>query len=143
MEERHDLSPLLLTPEEVADMLRVGRSGGYRLTAAMQRESIKIGRSQRASVASTTPQSRPECGVWWCGAACSHECVSRPARVASAARITSVQGLDLGFLVDAEHDRVLRQVEVRPDHIGYLGDHLWIGGELERTPLSNYIDALH
>jgi len=26
--------------------------GGYRLTAAMQRESIKIGRSQRASLAS-------------------------------------------------------------------------------------------
>ena len=29
-------------------------------------------------------------------------------------------------------------VEAKP-----LGDHLWIGGELERTPLSNYIDALH
>jgi hypothetical protein len=50
--------------------------------------------------------------------------------------------LDLGFLVDAEHDRVLLRVEVQPDHIGDLGDQLWIGGELERTPLSNYIDAL-
>ena len=137
------MEPLMATAAEATDMLRVGRSAVYRLIAARQRESIKIGRPQRASVASTTPHRGPECGVWWCGAACSHECVSRPARVASAARITSVQGLDLGFLVDAEHDRVLRRVEIQPDRIGYLGDHLWIGGELERTPLSNYIDALH
>jgi hypothetical protein len=34
-------------------MLRVGRSGGCRLITAAQWESIKIGRSQRVSVAST------------------------------------------------------------------------------------------
>jgi hypothetical protein len=135
------MEPLMAAAAEATDMLRVGRSRMSQLIAARQRESIKIGRSQRASVASTTPHRGP--AFWWCRAACSHECVSRPARVASAARITSVQGLDLGFLVDAEHDRVLRRVEVLPDHTGYLGDHLWIGGELERTPLSNYIDALH
>ena len=43
--------------------LRVGRSAVYQLITARQRESIKIGRSQRASVASTTPHRGPECGV--------------------------------------------------------------------------------
>jgi hypothetical protein len=38
---------------EAADMLRVSRSGGCRLITAAQWESIKIGRSQRISVAST------------------------------------------------------------------------------------------
>jgi hypothetical protein len=46
------MEPLMAAAAEPIDMLRVGRSGGYRLTAAMQRESIKIGRSQRASLAS-------------------------------------------------------------------------------------------
>ena len=46
------MEPLMAAAAEPTDMLRVGRSGGYRLTAAMQRESIKIGRSQRASLAS-------------------------------------------------------------------------------------------
>jgi hypothetical protein len=137
------MKPLMATAAEATDMLRVGRSAVYQLITARQRESIKIGRPQRASVASIPHVAAQSAALWWCRAACSHECVSRPALVASAARITSVQGLDLGFLVDAEHDRVLRRVEVQPDHIGYLGDHLWIGGELERTPLSNYIDALH
>jgi hypothetical protein len=36
-----------------ADMLRVGNNGGCRLITAAQWESIKIGRSQRVSVAST------------------------------------------------------------------------------------------
>jgi hypothetical protein len=43
------MEPLMAAADEPTDMLRVGRSGGYRL---MQRESIKIGRSQRASLAS-------------------------------------------------------------------------------------------
>jgi hypothetical protein len=34
-------------------MLKVGRSGGFRLITAAQWESIKIGRSQRVSVAPT------------------------------------------------------------------------------------------
>jgi hypothetical protein len=46
------MEPLMAAGAEPTDMLRVGRSSGYRLTAAMQRESIKIGRSQRASLAS-------------------------------------------------------------------------------------------
>jgi hypothetical protein len=46
------MEPLMATAAEAIDMLRVGRSAVYRLIAARQRESIKIGRPQRASVAS-------------------------------------------------------------------------------------------
>jgi hypothetical protein len=46
------MEPLMVTAAEATDMLRVGRGGMYRLIAARRRESIKIGRPQRASVAS-------------------------------------------------------------------------------------------
>ena len=51
------MEPLMATAAEATDMLRVGRSAVYRLIAARQRESIKIGRPQRASVASITSQA--------------------------------------------------------------------------------------
>ena len=58
---------------------------------------------------------------------------SRPARVASAASAAvRSKRLDLGLLVDAEHDRVLRRGEVQPDDVGDLGDQFGVGGELER-----------
>jgi hypothetical protein len=41
---------LIAAAAEATDMLRVGRSAGYRLISARQQESIKIGRPQRASV---------------------------------------------------------------------------------------------
>jgi hypothetical protein len=47
------MEPHMATAAEATDMVRVGRSAVYRLIAARQRESIKIGRPQRASVAST------------------------------------------------------------------------------------------
>ena len=43
-----------------------------------------------------------------------------------------VQRLDLGLLVHAQHDRVLRRGQVQPDDVGDLGDQLGVGGELER-----------
>jgi hypothetical protein len=46
------MEPLMAAAAEPADTLRVGRSGGYRLIVATQWESIKIGRTQRVSVAS-------------------------------------------------------------------------------------------
>jgi hypothetical protein len=46
------MKPLIATAAEATDTLRVGRGDMYRLIAARQRESIKIGRPQRASVAS-------------------------------------------------------------------------------------------
>lgn len=51
MGERRDLTPLLLTPEEVADVLRVGRSRVYDLMRSHQLVSIKIGGSRRVPVA--------------------------------------------------------------------------------------------
>jgi hypothetical protein len=46
------MEPLMATAAEATDMVRVGRSAVYRLIGARQRESIKIGRPQRASAAS-------------------------------------------------------------------------------------------
>jgi hypothetical protein len=46
-------------------MVRLGRSAVYRLIGARQRESIKISRPQRASVASIPPRRGPECGVMY------------------------------------------------------------------------------
>ena len=43
-----------------------------------------------------------------------------------------IQRLNLGLLIDAEHDRVLGRVQIRPDNVGDLGDQLGIGRELER-----------
>ena len=46
------MEPLMATAAEATDMVKLGRSAAYRLMAARQRKSIKIGRPQRASVAS-------------------------------------------------------------------------------------------
>ena len=43
-----------------------------------------------------------------------------------------VQRLDLRLLVHTEHNRVLRRVQIQPDHVGNLGDQGGIGRELER-----------
>jgi len=57
------MEPLMATAAEATDMLRVGRSAVYRLIAARQRESIKIGRPQRASVASI-PHVAAKTAAW-------------------------------------------------------------------------------
>ena len=43
----------------------------------------------------------------------------------------AVQRLDLGFLVHAEHHRLVRRVQVQPDHVADLGVQPRVGGELE------------
>lgn len=48
---RDELSPLLLTPEEVALVLRVGRSRVYDLMRSHQLVSVKIGGSRRVPIA--------------------------------------------------------------------------------------------
>jgi hypothetical protein len=46
------MEPLIATAAEATDMLRVGRSRMYGLIAARRRDSMRIGRPQRASAAS-------------------------------------------------------------------------------------------
>ena len=46
------MEKLLLTVREAADVLSVSRSRGYELLYAEQLDSVKIGRSQRVSLAS-------------------------------------------------------------------------------------------
>ena len=73
------MEPLMATAAEATDMLRVGRSAVYRLIAASQRESIKIGRPQRASVASirhVAAQSAALC--MWCRAVTPHRWHATP-----------------------------------------------------------------
>lgn len=45
------LSPLLLTPEEAAELLRIGRATLYRLLAHGDIRSVTIGASRRIAVA--------------------------------------------------------------------------------------------
>jgi hypothetical protein len=52
-------------------------------------------------------------------------------RLSGQDRRGPVQGLDLGLLVDREHDRVLGRVEVEPDDVDDLGFQFGIGGEPE------------
>jgi hypothetical protein len=50
-------------------------------------------------------------------------------------RRRGVERLDLGLLVDAEHDRGVGGVEVKADDVSDLVDELRIGRELERLGL--------
>ena len=65
------MEQLMATAAEAIDMLRVGRSAVYRLIAARQRESIKIGRPQCDIGRLDPPRRSPECGVVYvaCGLA--------------------------------------------------------------------------
>ena len=47
-------------------------------------------------------------------------------------RLRALERLDLGFLVDREHDRIVRRVHIQPDDIPHLGHQLRIGRQLER-----------
>ena len=73
------MKPLMATAAEAPDMVRVGRSAVLRLIAARQRESIKIGRPQRASVASI-PNVAAQCAAlcMWCRAVAPHRCHATP-----------------------------------------------------------------
>ena len=81
------MEPLMATAAEATDMLRVGGSSVYRLIAARQRESIKIGRPQRASVASI-PTSRPRVRRCVCGGRSGSEVVIVWRRSRSARMVT-------------------------------------------------------
>ncbi len=52
MDRIPEVEPLLLTIEEAARVLRVGRSTVYELLASNALEAVKIGRSRRVTLAS-------------------------------------------------------------------------------------------
>ncbi len=43
----------------------------------------------------------------------------------------AIQSLDLGLLVDAEHKRLVRRIEIQPDHIVQLFDEPFIAAQFE------------
>jgi hypothetical protein len=49
-------------------------------------------------------------------------------------RCGAIQRLDLGFLVDAQHDRALRWVQIKPDDVTDFRLKQRVGGELGRAP---------
>jgi hypothetical protein len=42
-----------------------------------------------------------------------------------------VQGLDLGFLVHTQHQRLLRRIQIQPDDVADLVDEVRVGADLE------------
>jgi hypothetical protein len=60
----------------------------------------------------------------------------------------SIQRLDLRFLVNTQHNRVLRRLQIQPHDVGDLGNQFRIGGELKNvcarhgcTPCSRHTRA--
>jgi hypothetical protein len=47
-------------------------------------------------------------------------------------RLTAVQRLDLGLLVQGQNDSVLRRPDVQAHDVAHFGHEVWIGGKLER-----------
>ena len=48
------------------------------------------------------------------------------------ARLRTIEGLDLAFLVDREHQRPIRGIEIESDHVVELLDELFVATDLER-----------
>ena len=46
-------------------------------------------------------------------------------------RLRALEGLDLTLLVDTQHERIIRRIQIQPDHIAKLFDKERIGRELE------------
>ena len=71
---------------------------------------------------------------WWCRGGRSRWWPSRVARLVAQDRCGAVQGLDLGFLVHADPDRLLGRIQVETADVADIGVKLGIGGELECLP---------
>jgi len=46
-------------------------------------------------------------------------------------RLGPVEGLNLGLLIDGEHDRMVRRVQIETYHISHFFNKEWIAGQLE------------
>jgi hypothetical protein len=69
-----------------------------------------------------------------CGGAVADEVVSDTLDVAQThrqQRLSTIEGLDLRFLVNAEHHCLIGRVELEPYDVSYLLDKEGIVGELE------------
>ena len=51
------------------------------------------------------------------------------------ARLSTVQRLDLAFLIDRQHDGMLRWIDVEADDVADLGGEVWVVGKLELPDL--------
>ena len=74
-------------------------------------------------------QSRKETGGSVPNVVVSHPCGK--ARAHRQDRLRAIQRLDLRLLVDAEHQRLLRRVQIEPDDVGHLSIEVRIRAELE------------
>jgi hypothetical protein len=68
---------------------------------------------------------------WSCHGGCSRGCAARGVPATRADRLGAFQGLDLGLLIHAQHNRTVGWVKVQADDVVDLGDQLGVGGELE------------
>jgi hypothetical protein len=57
--------------------------------------------------------------------------VLEPGRTIGQDRLRALQRLDLRFLVEREHYRVVRRIHVEPDNVSHLGDELRVFLDLE------------
>lgn len=46
-------------------------------------------------------------------------------------RLSAIQRLDMGLLVDTQHDRVLRWGQIESPGVGHFGHQFGVGGELK------------
>src|SRR5260221_7237077 len=54
------------------------------------------------------------------------------ARTQGQRQLSSLQGLDRGFLVNAQHDRMLGRIQIQADDVMHLRDELWVAADLIR-----------
>jgi hypothetical protein len=55
----------------------------------------------------------------------------------------SIQRLDLRFLVNTQHNRVLRRLQIQPHDVGDLGNQFRIGGELKTSVRATVAHRAH
>src|SRR5258708_503306 len=117
----------------------------------LREELSKLARPMTAITLSDHVARRDVEGSKERGCAMALVVMAAPGNLAGSHRqhgLAAIQRLDLAFLVDAEHDRMLGWRHVEPDDIAHLGDEIGIGRKLEafhpvRLQAEGAPDALH